>query len=75
MQVEFFPEYCCEHCGEVTHNHFECPECKHNYAPTSIYHDIDLKEDTNFYCCRCNTKFRFISKVEDECDTYIIEKI
>lgn len=33
------PEVCCEECGEVHHNHFDCPACGKKEAPSSLYED------------------------------------
>jgi transcription elongation factor Elf1 len=35
--VEIESEPCCDECGDIIHNHFDCPACGQQFASTSIY--------------------------------------
>ena len=58
-KVELEVEMCCDECGEVVHNHFDCPICKTNSAPTSIYHEVDIS-DKEISCESCGTEFTIL---------------
>ena len=47
VELEVYAEPCCELCGEIIHNHIDCPVCKSKYAKTNRYCDLyDKKEVT-----------------------------
>ena len=79
-KTQIYPEICCELCMEITHNHFECPICKDDYAGTSCYGDFpDLWdkrycEKPIFHCEECNTRFEVV-EYEDFPNIEIIEFI
>ena len=67
----FYPEVCCEFCGEVIHNHFTCPSCKKDYAGTNIYCAIYEEEwiadDPQLLCCEeCGITLKWKQKNEEE---------
>ena len=72
MKLEFFPETCCEICGNIIHNHFDCPVCKKENSGTSMYHPVDwlgdVMGDETFHCEECNTKYKLISKSGNKFD-------
>jgi transcription elongation factor Elf1 len=58
--IDFYSDVCCEWCGEVIHNHFDCPVCKRKYASTSIY---GASWDENiFHCEECGSEFKRIKE-------------
>ena len=58
--IQLYPEICCDYCNEIAHNHFDCPVCKQENAPTDIYGNA--VEDDEFECENCGSKFEFIKK-------------
>lgn len=62
FKIELFTEYCCDECGNIIHNHFDCPICKKEYAGTNIYDEFDIKYDTEIHCNECNTIFEVIAE-------------
>lgn len=58
LDIEVYPEICCDLCNEVIHNHIDCPVCKHMYAETDQY--IDLYGETELMCEECETVFELI---------------
>lgn len=72
MKLEFYPETCCDECGRVVHNHFDCPVCGAKNAGTGVYDDyvsiVALEEGLetfHFECEVCNTSFRVVSAPDD----------
>jgi hypothetical protein len=57
MKLNVQSEVCCEECGEVVHNHFDCPVCKKNYVATDAYHDLYFDKPVEFGCRECGTRF------------------
>ncbi|MFN0177143.1 MAG: hypothetical protein ACKVU0_21050 [Saprospiraceae bacterium] len=57
-------ELCCEQCGKIAHNHFECPLCGDDYAASDAYGD--LSEDPDYYhsitCEECGARFKFLNR-------------
>jgi len=70
-KIELYPETCCDFCGEVIHNHFDCPICKGGNEPTDLYDRFDIRFNKNISCEICNTKFNVLSVDYEE---LIIEK-
>lgn len=54
-QLQVYSEICCDHCGDVVHNHIDCPVCKAQYAATDQY--CDLYEERELTCEVCGTVF------------------
>jgi len=55
VMLEVYPEICCEECGDIVHNHINCPVCKDSYAGTNKYYDL---EDTKELSCEeCGTVY------------------
>lgn len=67
--VEFYPEICCDLCGDIIHNHFDCPVCKKGYEPTNIYFNLyewfEKGEEKMIVCEHCNTKFKVLDEDPD----------
>lgn len=77
VEIELNPEFCCESCGEVIHNHFNCAICKNDYAPSnwssciSLYnYEIDV-----FKCEDCGTEYKFIDKPDYSCENIKVKII
>lgn len=69
MKLNIYPEICCEECNEVIHNHFDCPQCKTDYAGTNRHISLDLLDIGDILVCEvCLAKFKLIqtASVEDE---------
>jgi len=73
--VEFYPEICCEMCNETVHNHFDCPICKKDCAPTDAYSDLGYYDDTVISCEICNSKFAKVNIDDDWYDDSLSMKI
>ena len=67
----YYPELCCEECGDVIHNHFDCPACNKMYAGTDIFGMIDEYEKT-LTCSECHVTFEIISY---DCDFVKLRKV
>jgi hypothetical protein len=66
MNIEIFSEICCDECGDVIHNHFDCPACKQFYAGTECYAEIPVREiGFSLSCESCDAKFRIVEFNED----------
>ncbi len=62
MQLNVYCEECCEECGEIVHNHIDCPVCKKEDAATRQY--FDLREDEGKIVkieCVCGAEFQSLS--------------
>ena len=58
--IEIYPEMCCEICGEIIHNHIDCPVCGKKYAETDNYYGLyESPEDP--LVCECGAKFKLVS--------------
>jgi C4-type Zn-finger protein len=70
VKLKIFPEECCEECGEIIHNHMDCPSCKNEYAGTDAYGDVLYYQEVGFVlkCEECGAKFRLVSKGEEAWD-------
>jgi len=60
FELEVYGEICCDDCGEIIHNHIDCPVCKEEYAGTDQY--CDLYDEKEIQCENCETKFEKVSK-------------
>lgn len=56
--VEWYMETCCEDCGQIIHNHFDCPICKKEWVGTSIYSEV--YNSIEFNCEECDEDFIFL---------------
>jgi hypothetical protein len=70
--VEIYPEICCEDCGEVIHNHFDCPICKTKDAGTSMYGQANSHDYPTFECESCPAKFRILNRDGDNLTVDVI---
>jgi len=77
MKIVFYPEFCCEMCNDVIHNHMECPACKDKYAGTSKYGEINYMEvGKQLSCEKCKAVFKLKDKMgTDDIDQYEWERI
>lgn len=70
--VDIYSESCCDDCGNIVHNHMDCPVCKNEWSSTDCYDELDdyYKEIT---CENCKTVFKRISDTwYYDCDLEII---
>lgn len=61
-RIRIYPEICCEECGDVIHNHFDCPACGMAYAPSDRYCPL-YKEapPVRMSCEKCGAMFQLVS--------------
>jgi transcription elongation factor Elf1 len=58
-RIRIYPEVCCEECGEVIHNHFDCPACGLKYSPSDQFCDLyEEPAPVMISCEKCGAKFR-----------------
>jgi len=58
IELNVYPEICCELCNNTIHTHINCVICKGTYAPTTHYGEL---EDTNILKCKnCKTKYKLL---------------
>ena len=58
-KIRIYPEMCCDECGEVIHNHFDCPACGLKYSPSDQYGDLYQEPAPVIIGCeKCNAKFQ-----------------
>ncbi len=55
LEVTVYSEICCDLCGDVIHNHIDCPVCNAVYAATDKY--CHLYEEKELTCEVCGTVF------------------
>jgi len=65
ITLEIFPEICCDECDSVIHNHISCPICKHSYASSDKYGELD-RDDKEISCEECGTIYELVSSYWDE---------
>ena len=56
--VQIYGELCCEDCGQIIHNHIDCPVCKTRYADTGAFYDLSDDDCKEISCEVCKTVFR-----------------
>lgn len=56
--LEIYPEDHCEVCGEIVHNHLDCPVCNTKFAPSKQYCDLNENTPRAIDCAGCNTQFQ-----------------
>lgn len=64
IEVEHYPEPCCEECGEIIHNHMTCPVCGDEYASTSVYmsfSDWFTGSEKELVCEECLSVFHLVN--------------
>jgi transposase-like protein len=74
VDLEVYPEICCELCDSIIHNHISCPFCKKTYAGTDQYGSLDDEKELS--CEECGTKYKLISEYwyeKDACKAEIIK--
>jgi len=61
MKLKVYPENCCEVCGEIIHNHFDCPECG-VYASSDVYEALyDVPKNKRIMTCKnCGAQYQLI---------------
>jgi hypothetical protein len=59
-KLEIYSEVCCEECGEIVHNHFNCPICNEKYAASMNYCDLGecVKDGVASIRCFCGATFQ-----------------
>lgn len=57
FELNLFVEVCCDECGNIVHNHIDCPVCKDGYASTENYGEL---EDSDVVVCECGAEFKLI---------------
>jgi hypothetical protein len=60
MKITVYGELCCDDCGEIIHNHFDCPSCGLEYAPSDAYHDLGHENPAIIGCEKCHARFQLI---------------
>lgn len=63
--IKIYSEVCCELCGEIIHNHLDCPVCNTKNASSDNYgslaDDFDYKDGaknkTILICEECKSEF------------------
>jgi hypothetical protein len=53
--LQVYSEICCDLCGDVIHNHIDCPVCNVQYAATDQY--CHLYGEKELTCEECGTVF------------------
>jgi hypothetical protein len=62
MNIELYPEICCEQCGEIIHNHFGCPACKEKWV-SGWFGDADESNIGDILTCPvCKTEFVYVKR-------------
>lgn len=56
-ELEIQAETCCEECGEVVHNHIECPICNNKNASTDAFDNLRDLPRPIVITCECGAKF------------------
>jgi transcription elongation factor Elf1 len=76
LKLELYPEGCCDFCGDVIHNHFDCPSCGKKNASTDIYMDVHFLDIGDELSCEsCNAKFILKGNSNYDIDEYEWEKV
>ena len=62
-KVSYYEETHCAECGDVVHNHFDCPACKYQEAGTNAY--MEMRDFLDAYggaiqCENCDFKFKAV---------------
>ena len=71
MKLDITPEECCEDCGDIVHNHIDCPVCKNTYARTDQYGPIgEILKVGELMECECGAKFKLIKAHDYMLDEY-----
>lgn len=75
MNLEISPETHCSDCGEIIHNHFNCPICKARDAGTDAYHNMwewDVVGSV-IKCENCGTAFKLINRESADIEEWVWE--
>ena len=57
--IEIYAEMCCDECGDIAHNHIDCPICCQEWVETDAYGQIDYMSPE--FQCECGASFKVIS--------------
>ena len=58
MHIHIYPEFCCETCNELIHNHMDCPACGEDNVETNRTDEINIGEEV--ICEGCKAIFRCV---------------
>jgi hypothetical protein len=62
-EIEVYGEICCDYCGEIIHNHFDCPVCEAKYTATDCYYNLSesyYSDEAIIDCAKCKSKFKLV---------------
>lgn len=52
------PETCCDECGQIVANYFDCPVCGRTYSPSEQHGEIEPENGVSEITCgNCGTQF------------------
>jgi DNA-directed RNA polymerase subunit RPC12/RpoP len=69
FKLNIYPEYCCDECNSVIHNHLDCIQCGKEYADSSQYGDIwSLEVGDELECEHCKATYLLLNKSEESWD-------
>ena len=57
ISLEVYGEVCCDECGDIIHNHLNCPVCEDKYADSDQF--TDMSDETQIQCC-CGTVYELV---------------
>lgn len=57
IDLEVYGEVCCDECGDIIHNHINCPLCEDHYADTDQF--TDLRDEKELHC-ECGTSYELV---------------
>jgi len=55
-RISVYSEICCEECGEIIHNHLDCPVCGVKWAASDNYHNLGDEKPYQLVC-ECGAVF------------------
>lgn len=58
--LDLHAEIHCDMCGDVEHNHIDCPLCLEKNAPTNAYCDLFGEESFILKCEECESQFKLV---------------
>lgn len=75
MKLQFFYRVCCEYCNELEGMDFHCPDCKKQFAETSVYSEgvedkFKYTDVTLISCQNCGAEFRPVGERGDDADKW-----
>ncbi len=72
-ELDISPEDCCELCGEIVHNHLDCPACGKGWSSSDQYYDLSETLPAIIKCEECGATFT--TDKEPYCPWTIWERI